>query len=55
MNHESTMWSQVEDGSKFDTKCVLDHLYRFEKYRIQEIEHKMNTEIEKLNNPIQQV
>ncbi len=50
MNHESTMWSQAEDSSKFDTQYVLDHLYRFEKYRIQEIEDNAKAGIEKMNN-----
>jgi|GEM_PF-1354514 len=49
MNHESTMWNHVEESSKFDTQYVLDHLYRFEKYRIQENEDVAKEEIEKIN------
>ena len=50
MNHESTMWDHVEESSRFDTQYVLDHLYRFEKYRIQEIEDDAKAEIEKMSN-----
>jgi hypothetical protein len=49
MNHESTIWNHIEESSKFDTQYVLDYLYRFEKYRIQEIEGQAGKELEKFN------
>lgn len=40
LNSESWIYSHVEDGVKHHTRSVIDHLRRFEPYRLQEIEEK---------------
>jgi len=45
LNHESWIWSMVEESCKRDTKLVIDYLQRFEPYRLQEIEKKYQDEI----------
>lgn len=55
MNHESTIWYPTKDKSKYDTQHVLNHLYRFEKYRIQENEDEADALIKEMNSPKRQV
>lgn len=40
LNSESWMYSHIEDDVKHHTKLVIEHLRRFEPYRIKEIEEK---------------
>lgn len=44
INYELTMWDHIEKSSKLETQVVLANLYKFEKYRTQEIENDMKEE-----------
>jgi len=45
LNSESWMYSHVEDEVKHHTKLVIDHLRRFEPYRLKEIEEKYQVKL----------
>jgi hypothetical protein len=47
LNSSSTLWDHVERNVKDDVNRVLDHLGRFEPYRIKEIEEEFAREIAK--------
>lgn len=40
MNHEWSIWNHVEPHTKEKTKMMIDHLKRFEPYRLREIEEE---------------
>ncbi|KKP93280.1 MAG: hypothetical protein UR98_C0007G0012 [Parcubacteria group bacterium GW2011_GWA1_36_12] len=47
LNSESWAYSMVEDESKYQTKLVIDHLRRFEPYRLKEIKEEIAEEMKK--------
>ena len=47
LNSERWMWDHVKRDSEWQTKLVVEHLRRFEPYRLKEIEAEMQVEIEK--------
>lgn len=47
LNSETWMWSHVKEDATQDTKLVIEHLRRFEPYRLKEIEVEANAELEK--------
>lgn len=48
LNRASTMWDHVEGNTKHDTKLVIDHLRRFEPYRLKEIEAEHEERLKQL-------
>ena len=51
LNHETWMWDHVKEYTEQDTKLVIEHLRRFEPYRIKEIYAEADAELEKYKNP----
>ena len=49
LNHE-TWWHFGSDNNKQHTNLVIDHLTRFEPYRLQEIKNDRNAKLEKYRN-----
>jgi len=47
LNSESWMYSHIEDDAKHHTKLVIDHLRRFEPYRLKEIEAKYQVDLKR--------
>lgn len=47
INSESWMWDHVERDARHHTKMVIEHLKRFEPYRLKEIDVEMERMIEK--------
>ena len=47
LNSESWTYSHVEDDVKHHVRLVVDHLRRFEPYRLKEIEEKYQVELER--------
>jgi len=45
LNSESWSYSQVEDDVKYHVRLVVDHLRRFEPYRLKEIEREYQANI----------
>lgn len=50
LNSTTSRWDHVEIKAKEDTKIVLDHLKRFEPYRLKEIDDECKSELEKYVN-----
>jgi len=51
LNQETWMWSHVKEDSEHHTKLVVDHLKRFEPYRLKEIYAEAETELKKYRKP----
>lgn len=54
LNSESWMYSHVEDDTKHHARLVIDHLRRFEPYRLKEIEEEYQADLKRageVNNP----
>jgi len=54
LNSESWMYSHIEDDVKDDVRLVIDHLRRFEPYRLKEIEEEYQADLRgagEINNP----
>ncbi len=47
LNSESWTYSHVEDDAKYKTRVVIDHLRRFEPYRMREIEKELNEKMKR--------
>jgi len=45
-DHSTTMYNHIEDRSKDETKRIIEHLRRFEPYRLKEIEEQYQKELE---------
>jgi uncharacterized protein YehS (DUF1456 family) len=45
LNSSSTLWDHVEKDVKHHVNLVIDHLRRFEPYRLKEIEEEYNNEV----------
>lgn len=47
LNNESWVWDHAERDAEWHTKLVIEHLRRFEPYRLKEINEKMEEEMKK--------
>lgn len=50
LNSESWMWEHVKESAEQDTKMIVNHLQRFEPYRIKEIDDELNEELRKIED-----